>query len=141
MPRIFQSLLLFLACLGLFGNANGAEPEAAHNHDIVIVSGTVTDVHGRGLKEAQLRFFVNGESVKAAGEVLTEAGGNYEIELQFPAGTLNVARLEARVDRQAYRPSGPVELSHLVAEHDDGDGNHHRMATGSWMATGSGLVF
>jgi len=128
MPRTFQSLLLFLACLGLFAGANGAEPDAVRNRDIVIVSGTVTDVHGKGLKGAQLRFFVNGESVETPREILTETGGTYEIELTFPAGTLNAVPLEGRVNRRAYRPSGPVKLSRLVAEHDNGDGNHYYLA-------------
>lgn len=128
MPRTFQSLLLFLVCLGLFGSAFGAKQDATQNHDFMIVSGTVTDVHGNGLKDAQIRFFLNGNPVETKGEILTEAGGNYETDLKFPAGTLDSAHLEARVTRRAYRPSGSVGLSHLVVEHVDDDGNHHYLA-------------
>jgi Na+/H+ antiporter NhaD/arsenite permease-like protein len=128
MPRTFQSLLLFLACHGLFGSAFGAVQEAVQNHDFVIVSGTVTDVHGNGLKDAELRFFANGQPVETQGEIITETGGNYETDLKFPVGTLDSARLEVRVTRRAYRPSGSIELSHLVAEHVDDDGNHHYLA-------------
>ena len=128
MPWMLRSLLLFLACLGLIGGAHGAEPDVAQTHDILIISGTVTDVHGKGLKDARLLFYVNGEPVKSPAELFTEAGGNYEAELKFPVGTLGSARVEASVERRAYRPSGQVELPHLVAEHVDGDGDHHYLA-------------
>lgn len=128
MPWMICSLLSLLTCLGLCGGAYGTEPDTAQTSDILIVSGTVTNAHGKGLKDARLRFLLDGKSVEVPGEVLTEAGGGYEAELRFPVGTLDSARLETRVERRAYRPSGLVELTQLVAEHVDGTGNHHYLA-------------
>jgi len=128
MTRIFRSFLLFLACCWQVGGAYGAETVAAQSHDVLIVSGTVTDVHGNGLKGARLLFFVNGAPMEPSAEALTEAGGNYETELRLPAGTVDSARLAVRVERRAYRPSGPIELLRLVPERVDKDGDHHYLA-------------
>jgi len=105
-----------------------AAPDNDSANDFVIVSGTVTDVHGKGVPDADVQFFMNGKPVETPAEVVTHSGGTYEAELEFPAGVVDTGRLEVNVHRRAYQSSGLVELSHLVEEHVDGHGDHHYLA-------------
>jgi len=128
MLPIARLFLPVLACIGLCNGAYATSSDSATTSDFLIVSGTVTNAHGIGLPDAHLKFSMDGQPVETAEEIVTHTGGVYQAELRFPIGTLRTGRLQAQVDRRAYRPSGPVEISHLVEEHVDGDGHHHYLA-------------
>jgi len=70
-----------------------AAPDNDSANDFVIVSGTVTDEHGKGVPDADLQFFMNGKLVETPEEVVTHSGGTYDAELEFPAGVVETGRL------------------------------------------------
>jgi Na+/H+ antiporter NhaD/arsenite permease-like protein len=121
-------LLLAFFCAGpALGPASAAGPVAGEA-DTLIVSGTVSDAQGKGVKDAALTFFLNRERVALPAEAVTEANGAYEAQLVLPAGTLPGARLEVQVERRSFRTAGPLPLDHVLAEGIGADGGRHYVA-------------
>ena len=56
--------------------------------DLLIVSGTITNLQGKAVKEVGLHFYLNGQKVELEEEVTTSKAGRYEAELKVPKGAL-----------------------------------------------------
>jgi len=91
--------------------------------DILIISGTITDVHGKAVKEAGLHFFLNGEKVEQGEEITTSKAGRYQAALNFPAGTLPVAKVTLEARKPSFKTSEKFLLDKIVKEKIDGQGN------------------
>ena len=137
-------ILFFVVSTGL-----GFAPEAgkpSEPSDTLVVSGTITNVQGKPLKEVTLRFMVNGREVHLEDEVTTSTAGRYEAELPLPRGTLPGARVELEGTKPSYQASGKITLERVVKEGEDGKGNasflaHHNftmkrtITPAFWIAT------
>ena len=97
-------------------------------HDILVVSGTITSLQGKGIRTARLAFFANGEEVPLSEEVVTSSTGTFKAELSFPMGTLNKTTVEVESTKPSYKDSGRVALDHVVKEKSDGEGNTYYLA-------------
>ena len=111
-----------------------------------MVSGSVTNAQGKGVKDAEPGFFVNGAPVTLAKPPVTDSNGTFETQLELPAGTLPAARVEMSVARSAYKTSPRIAIDQIHQERDDGAGNgtyvahvavtlQRTVSPGLWIAT------
>lgn len=107
----------------------GAEvSKPAGPHDILVVSGTISNPQGKGIRAVILTFFANGEKVELNAEVTTSPAGTYEAELLFPQGTLAGRRVELEAAKPSYKSSGRLVLDNIVREKSDDKGNTYYLA-------------
>jgi Na+/H+ antiporter NhaD/arsenite permease-like protein len=97
-------------------------------HDILVVSGTISNPQGKGIRTVILTFFANGEKVALSEEVVTSPAGTYEAELWFPQGTLSGKKVELEAAKPSYKSSGPLVLEDIVREKTDSKGNTYYLA-------------
>jgi Na+/H+ antiporter NhaD/arsenite permease-like protein len=120
---------LFIAVLlGLLAQPVLAAPAPASSGDTLIVSGTITNPQGKGVKDARLTFYVNGKKLELPNEVITENNGTYDAKLRFPPDTLPGAKVEVRVERPSYKSTGRVVLPYVLKERVDRSGGAHYLA-------------
>ena len=83
-------------CSG-FENAKSSGPK-----DILVVSGTITNTQGKGIKDAVLNFFLKGRKMELDKEITTGKDGTYEAELSLPPGALPKTTVTLQVSRSSY---------------------------------------
>jgi Na+/H+ antiporter NhaD/arsenite permease-like protein len=116
----FRTVLLLVLVLGTgTGWAHGAAP-----HDILVVSGSILNPQGKGVKDAEVRFYLGGHPVTTTEEVTTDLSGNFEAELRLPSGSLPHGEVSYSVGRPSFESVKPTPLAHVLAEQVDGNGNH-----------------
>jgi len=114
--------------------------------DILVVSGAITNVQGKGIKEAKVDFFLNGQKIEFEEEVTTSKAGRYEAEIKFPSGTLPAAKVELEAKKPSYKTSDEIHLDKIVKEKVDEKGDtyylsHHNLtlqrtiSPAFWIAT------
>ena len=114
--------------------------------DVLVVSGSVTNSQGKGIKDAEPRFFIDGAPLTLPSPPITESNGTFEARLELPTGTLPGAPVEVSVERPSYKTSPSIALGQIHLEQDDGAGNGHYVAhvavtlertvsPGLWIAT------
>jgi Na+/H+ antiporter NhaD/arsenite permease-like protein len=84
--------------------------------DVLIISGIITDTQKKPLKDAELRFFLNGQKVEMKEEITSSKGGRYVAKLSFPKGTLPAAMIEIEVRKPSYKNTERIQLAHVVKE-------------------------
>lgn len=115
------ALLVFMAVPAGF-LSHAAESTVNTASDTLIVSGTVTNAHGKPVKEAALTFFVNGKEIRIEEEVTTSKAGRYEAEIKLPRGTLPGGKLEIEVHKPSYRKSDRIAVERVLQEKTDEKG-------------------
>jgi Na+/H+ antiporter NhaD/arsenite permease-like protein len=118
-------VFLLLGLYGALGPAGASEPKPTPSsgpHDILIVSGTVTNVQKKGVKEVGLHFSLNGKALELEEEVTTSKAGRYEAELKLPAGTLPAAKVELEARKPSFKTSDKFSLERIVQEKVDEKG-------------------
>ncbi|MGV8073959.1 MAG: SLC13 family permease [Syntrophobacteraceae bacterium] len=120
-------VVLFLAISGT-SFAVEDERSSANPHDILIVTGTVTNAHGKPIKEAELCFFMGGKKVETKEEVITSVSGGYEAELVFPHGTLPAAKVEVEACKSSYKNAERISLERVLLERNSEKGSSHYLA-------------
>ena len=96
--------------------------------DILVVSGTITNAHGKPVKEVVVDFFINNHKVELEEETSTSKSGRYEAEIPMPTGTLPGARIEYEAAKPSYKSTGKITLEGIVKERTDEQGNTYYLA-------------
>lgn len=96
--------------------------------DILFVWGTITNSHGKPIKEGRVDLHVNGRKIELKEEIVSSNKGEYQAKLVLPKGTLPRAQVSLEVSRPSYAPSGMIRLEHLVEERTDEQGNRFYLA-------------
>lgn len=122
------SFLIFVLFLVFATAAYADVKETAGPSDVLIVSGTISNAHGKGIKDAEVSFSVNGKKVEAGSEVTTSKAGQFKAEITLPRDTLPNARVELEVDKSCFKNSGPLVLDKVVKEQNSQDGNVYYLA-------------
>ena len=93
--------------LPVYGSGAGkTEPgKPAGPSDLLIVSGTISNLQGKAVKEVGLHFYLNGQKVELEEEVTTSKAGRYEAELKVPR-TFPAAKVELEAAKPSYQTSG-----------------------------------
>jgi Na+/H+ antiporter NhaD/arsenite permease-like protein len=139
--------LMVLVAL-LVSGAQAAAPPAGPPGDRLTVSGLLKNPQGRGVKDVEVEFLVNGKHLKPLGgepAVTTGKSGAFVAELQLPMGALPGARLEVTAKKPSWRdlPATPVKV---VQAGLDATGNrvfqanqtftlYRQITPGFWIAT------
>lgn len=127
--RIFFTLLLCIMSLVTISSGYGAQGAGNSNPaDQLIISGTVKNEHGKPLKEAVLKIFVNGIPHKAQEEITVSSSGTFEVEISMPAGSLPGKKIEIEVMKPSYKSSGRVPLVNIVKEKENTQGGTRYLA-------------
>ncbi len=103
-------------------------PRTSGPSDLLIVSGTITNVQGKGIKEAKLNFFLNDQKVEQKEETTSAGTGNFKAELSFPLGTLGKGKVDLEAEKSSYKNSGKIGLDKIVKERIDEKGNVYYLA-------------
>ena len=124
-------LLLFSVSCFLSATAPSfcAEPaKPSGPSDILIVSGTIANAQGKGVKEVGVHFFLNGQKIELKDEIATSREGNYKVEIALPTGSLPGAKVEMQADKPSYQESQQIALASIVKEKTDAQGNTYYLA-------------
>ena len=151
--RILIAACLILLFLSLFFGLGRtlSDSRSSNPADILIISGEVTDTHGKGVMGVQLSFFMNGRQVDEQEKVFTSRYGTYETKIFFPPNTLSQGILEVEAGKPAYAGQGRVQIKKVVEEKQDALGNKYYLAhldfildralsPGFWIATATLLL-
>ncbi len=90
--------------------------------DTLIVSGTITNLQGKAVKEVGLHFFLNGQKQELEEEVITSKAGNYEARLLVPRGALPAGKVEVEAAKPSYQTSARMVLDKVLPERVDENG-------------------
>jgi len=90
--------------------------------DLLIVSGTITNLQGKAVKEVGLHFYLNGQKLELEEEVTTSKAGRYEAELKVPKGTLPAGKVELEAAKPSYQNSARMLLDKVLPERVDEKG-------------------
>jgi Na+/H+ antiporter NhaD/arsenite permease-like protein len=118
--RSWLILFALLACLA-------AGPALAK--EVLVISGQVANAHGKGVRDAALELFVDGQKAHLEEELVSLKDGKYHAEVALPDGTLPAAKLALAVKKPAYRDSGPVPVPQVVRERLDDKGQARYLAS------------
>ena len=119
--------------------------------DILVISGVITDTHGKGVGGAKLSFFLNGQKADQEEEVFTSPTGAYETKIFFPHNSLSQGIVEVEASKPAYARPGRIKVMTVLEESQDGHGNRYYLAhldivlqrvfsAGFWIATATLLL-
>ena len=121
--RIGMFFPMVLAILFSAASCPGAQThQTSGPGDVLIVSGTISNVQGKGINEAAIDFFINGKRMEIEEEIASESRGTYKASLFLPKGILSGAKVAMEVSKPCYEDSGTVALAHIVKEKTDGKG-------------------
>ncbi|HMK64323.1 MAG TPA: ArsB/NhaD family transporter, partial [Thermodesulfobacteriota bacterium] len=111
--------------LSLFADQIPANPPALSSapSDVLIVTGKITDVQGKPLKDGHLFFFLNGQKIDPEKTIITSKSGGFEWELALPSGRLSPSRVEIEVRKPSYKSSPRTRLERIVKAGRDEKGN------------------
>jgi hypothetical protein len=90
MKHRLLSLFFAVAVFFISGTPSlfSGESKSSGPYDTLVISGTIKNLQGKGVKEAALSFFLNDEEVELEKEITTSPDGTYKAELSLPAGSL-----------------------------------------------------
>ena len=115
-PMVLAIFFSAAPCLG------AQEHQTSGPGDVLIVSGTISNVQGKGINEAAIDFFINGKKMEIEEEIASESRGTYKASLFLPKGILLGAKVDMEVSKPCYEDSGTVALTHIVQEKTDDKG-------------------
>jgi len=98
-------------------------PQPAGPGDVLILTGTVTNAQGKGVKEAAVVLFVDGKKLEFEDEPVTENLGTYKAEIVLPPGTLPTAKVALAVQKPCYEDTDPLSVDTIVPARSDGKGS------------------
>lgn len=106
----------------------GVEKVASQSpSDVLVVNGSVRTAQGKGIGDAQISVFVDGQKLELE-EARSSNQGTYQVEIRLPQGSLPGARVEMEVQRPSFKPSGAVPLGRIFEEKLDQAGNRVYLA-------------
>jgi Na+/H+ antiporter NhaD/arsenite permease-like protein len=121
-------------------------PARSKPADILVISGVITDTHGKGVRGAKLTFFLNGHQVDQQEKVFTSHTGAYETKIFFPHNSLSQGIVEVEASKPAYARQDRIKVMTVLEEKEDEHGNRYYLAhldmvlqrvlsPGFWIAT------
>ena len=113
-------LLVLVSMTNLCGSG---EKVNAGPSDYLLLSGTVNNQQGKGVKEVRVAVLVNGKEMHVPEEVVTSSSGSFHVKLTLPRGALPGAKVELELTKASYEPSGRIAVGRVVEDHKDEKGN------------------
>jgi Na+/H+ antiporter NhaD/arsenite permease-like protein len=114
--------------------------------DLLIVTGSVNNTHGKPINDAEVEVFVNGQPLVPDHPITTSLAGLFEAEFHLPAGALANAKIEIEAQRRSYRAAEHQPIARAVREGGSSSGGavylaHHSfvlaraVSPAFWIAT------
>jgi len=133
MPKMKEKLLVLLLVFLPVGTLTvqclwAEEPKASAPQDILLISGTITNPQGKGVKDALFVFYLNDNEIKPEKEITSNPDGTYEAELRLPKGSLQKGKLALEVSKRSYKSSGRLALDKVTKELTDEKGTTYYLA-------------
>jgi Na+/H+ antiporter NhaD/arsenite permease-like protein len=123
-PWVFGLILVWLTLTAGLGAA--PVQAAAAPQDRLSLAGSIINMEGNGVKEADVEVLINGRPVHPEGKkktTVTGSQGNFLARFHLPAGALSGARVEVEVKKPNWRKLPPTPVT-LVPRGQDQEGNH-----------------
>lgn len=121
-----KRIVAIFALLVLVSTTNfcwSAEKANAGPSDYLLITGTVNNQQGKGVKEVKVAVFVNGKETHLPDELVTSNSGSFQGKLTLPQGTLPGAKVELEFSKPSYKTSGRISAERLVMDQKDDKGN------------------
>jgi len=121
-----KGIVFILGLLVLVSMTNlcwSGEKVNAGPSDYLLLSGTVNNQQGKGVKEVRVAVLVNGKEMHVPEEVVTSSSGSFHVKLTLPRGALPGAKVELELTKASYEPSGRIAVGRVVEDHKDEKGN------------------
>jgi Na+/H+ antiporter NhaD/arsenite permease-like protein len=139
--------ILILLVTAVFLSSSATLAASTPPGDHLAISGLVTNVMGKGLKEVEVEVLVNGQHVKPVSkdaEVATGKPGGFVADFLLPAGTLPAAKVEVKAYKHSWQPVSATVVK-VVEAGADAQGNrlfqanqnltmHRTITVGFWIA-------
>lgn len=122
---LFTALLSLLVLAGIPATGASEAKKSTTPSDVLVIAGTITNAHGKPVKEAEIVVLVDGKRIEVEAEEAITSGlsGRYEAEIPVPKGTLANARVEVEATKHAYKSVGPVVIERINESNVDEKGN------------------
>jgi Na+/H+ antiporter NhaD/arsenite permease-like protein len=105
-----------------------AEKAPVGPSDYLTLTGKVSNPQGNGLKEVKVVISIDGKEVHLPYEVVTQTGGNFQVNLVLPQGELPGGNVGVELSKPSYKPSGRIPVEHVFQDHKDDKGNAYYLA-------------
>jgi Na+/H+ antiporter NhaD/arsenite permease-like protein len=128
MKRIIFPILGLIITVAIASPSYCKDKPSRGSYDYLIITGSVRNPQGKGLKEVSAAIFADGKEVHLRDELATDEGGNFQAILSFPKGKLPEAKVEVELSKPAYKSSGRVAFEHIVKDHIDEKGNTYYLS-------------
>ena len=122
MKKMGACVLGLLVLFSMPGYCLSAEKADAGPSDHLLITGTVSNAQGKGLKEVKVGVFVNGKETLLREELVTSSSGGFQVKLNLPQGVLPGAKVELEFSKASYEPSGRTAVERLFEDHKDEKG-------------------
>jgi Na+/H+ antiporter NhaD/arsenite permease-like protein len=121
-----KRIVAIFALLVLVSTTNlcwSAEKASAGPSDYLLLTGTVNNPQGKGVKEVKVAVFINGKETHLPDELVTSSSGSFQGKLTLPQGSLPGAKVELEFSKPSYKTSGRISADRLVMDQKDDKGN------------------
>ena len=121
-----KRIVAIFALLVLVSTTNfcwSAEKVSAGPFDYLLITATVNNLQGNGVKEVKVSVFVNGKEMHLPDELVTSSSGSFQGKLTLPQGSLPGAKVELEFSKPSYKTSGRISADRLVMDQKDDKGN------------------
>ncbi len=96
--------------------------------DILTVSGTISNAHGKPVKGAEISVYANGQELEPQDRATTSKEGKYEVEVVFPCLTIGEVRVQLEATKPSYASSGRMTVDGVLKGKTDEQGNTYYLA-------------
>ena len=117
---VLLTALVFLAPSTSDAASQIREPDDQEQPERLALTGKVVDSRDKGLKDAEIAVFINGNPAENSGILHSSSDGTFEADLVIPGGVLSSDTVTIEVSKPSYQNSGPIPIQ-FVANEIDGD--------------------
>lgn len=126
---ILSIILLIISCfVAIQVSCGSQEPESSIPADVLKISGTAKNSHGKPLKDAVVTVFVQGIKFDTDEEAVVSGKGTFQADLSFPAGSVIGKKIEIEISKASYKSSGLIPITSILKENSTGQGGIRYLA-------------
>ncbi len=110
--------LLFLAPSTGHAASQTREADDQEQQERLAITGKIVDSRDKGLKDAEIAVFINGNPAENSGLLHSSSDGTFETDLVIPEGTLCSGEVTIEVSKPSFQSSGPIPIQFVANEVD-----------------------
>lgn len=120
--------LILAGSLSLVPNANCKTAYVDNSQELLVLAGRISSSEGKGIKDVNLSFWLNGEKITREDRVRTSSDGTFKFIIPVPNGKLDETGIELEATRHSYRSPLRVSPVRIVSLSEDPHGRPMKLA-------------